>query len=333
MSVAKPTNSPRRNFRYIITFLIITTLAGSGLLWQGSKLLHQQADLPTTIFILTLGNSLSQVASALKQQELIPSARLFSLYARWHGQQSKLQAGEYVFSGTLNTIEILHILTRGKVRMHRVTIAEGLRTRQVLHHLAKQTDTDIQIWEQALQSLLGHNQEGRLLPETYSYALPVNPKIILKQMIRAQQALLKNLNSDMYAEDIRIKASIIEKETALDNERPLVASVIENRLQKHMPLQMDPTVIYGIWQTKGEFTGSLHRRDLMQDTAWNSYTRKGLPPTPICNPGLSSLRAAAAPASSSYLFFVANGEGGHAFASTLLEHQQNVRNWLKRTKK
>jgi UPF0755 protein len=108
-----------------------------------------------------------------------------------------------------------------------------------------------------------------------------------------------------------------------------VAAVIRNRLDKHMALQMDPTVIYGLWKEDGVFSGNLHKADMKRDTPWNTYTRKGLPPTPICNPGKASLLAAAHPAQVGYLYFVADGTGGHAFASDLKQHAENVRRWLK----
>ena len=149
-------------------------------------------------------------------------------------------------------------------------------------------------------------------------------------MIKAQRVVLNALSSDPTVQErLRITASIIEKETMIDHERPLVSAVIRNRLVKRMPLQMDPTVIYGIWKTTGTFSGDIRKRDLSADTPWNTYTRRGLPPTPIGNPGAASLRAAATPADVDYLFFVADGTGGHKFAATHEGHLANVEQWIR----
>ncbi|MCF7821498.1 MAG: endolytic transglycosylase MltG, partial [Mariprofundaceae bacterium] len=185
-------------------------------------------------------------------------------------------------------------------------------------------------WRLALESLLPNQEwEGKLLPVPYNYSKPVVPVALLEQMIAAQRAVIASLiTNQLDAERLRIIASIIEKETGVDAERPLVSAVIRNRISRGMPLQMDPTVIYGLWKRDGSFSGNIRRDDLAGDTPWNSYTRRGLPPTPICNPGIASLRAAAMPADVSYLYFVADGTGGHAFASTFEEHQANVKKWI-----
>jgi len=221
------------------------------------------------------------------------------------------------------------------VVLHRVTIAEGLRSDEVLAQLAEQTQTPLQRWQEAYRQILAGPQgvkdgEGLLLPETYTYRRPVDARALLIDMLTAQHDLLQTLvPSWLDVKGLRIVASIIEKETALDAERPLIAAVIRNRLARHMALQMDPTVIYGLWREDGGFSGNLHKGDLQRDTPWSSYTRKGLPPTPICNPGAASLRAAAHPADVDYLYFVADGSGGHAFAATLEEHNANVRRWMR----
>ena len=156
---------------------------------------------------------------------------------------------------------------------------------------------------------------------------------MLKSMAEAQQHILAGLSSDTAVQnELRIMASIIEKETMIARERPLVAAVIRNRLQKGMPLQMDPTVIYGIWKTTGSFSGNIRKKDLSTDTPWSTYTRKGLPPTPICNPGKDSLRAAAAPADGPFLYFVAGGSGGHQFAVLPAGRHASVVRWVRMEK-
>ncbi|MBL4776033.1 MAG: endolytic transglycosylase MltG, partial [Mariprofundus sp.] len=222
----------------------------------------------------------------------------------------------------------------GDVMRFQVTVPEGLRTDEVLRLLAQRTSSHVNDWQAALKKLLPNEDEGRLLPETYQYNKPVQMAQMLKSMLDAQDEIMAELSSDAnQIQRLRIMASIIEKETRMANERALVAAVIRNRLHKRMPLQMDPTVIYGLWKTTGSFSGNIHKKDLKTDTPWNTYTNRGLPPTAIGNPGEASLRAAAAPADSPFLFFVADGTGGHQFATTLADHQANVARWLKLERK
>jgi len=281
--------------------------------------------------VVVSGDASSSIARKLKEAGVIESQWPFKLLVRLTGKARVLKIGLYHFEGEMSTADVLEMIESGSVMRFQVTVPEGLRTLDILKLLAERTGTEEKSWRLAAESLMpGEEWEGRLLPETYTYSKPVDPVAILKQMIGAQQSILNELtNEPGEADRLRIIGSIIEKETSLDRERPLVSAAIHNRLRKGMALQMDPTVIYGIWKRDGEFSGNIHKRDLTTDTPWNSYTRKGLPPTPICNPGAASLRAAAAPADVDYLYFVADGSGGHAFASTHEEHQANVQKWLR----
>lgn len=314
--------------RYLFAFFLLAVITSSGLYWQYDRLIHQIQHVENAHITIQLGSNLEQIATILQTEKVITSARIFRLYARWKQQQGEIKAGEYRFDGGINIVQVLKILSGGKVVRHQVTIVEGLRTAQVLRLLATKTNSDLKQWQDAMTMLVGDKQEGYLLPETYSYLHPVKPLNVLRQMMGAQQTVIDGLGVDN-PQQIRIMASIIEKETALRSERPLIAAVIKNRLKKGMPLQMDPTVIYGLWRMQGTFSGKLHHTDLQHDTPWNSYTRTGLPPSPICNPSRSSLFAAANPADVGFLFFVANGKGGHAFATNHKEHQRNVRRWLR----
>jgi len=281
--------------------------------------------------IIEQGSASPHIARKLAAAGVIDSAWQFKLLVRLTGKAGVLKVGQYHFEGELSLRDVIRKVESGDVMRFQVTVPEGLHTHDVLALLAERTGTDVSKWLLAMEELLPNEEwEGRLLPETYSYSKPVEPKEILSQIITAQQKLLTSISSDpMDAERLRIIASIIEKETAVDAERPLVSAAIRNRIEKGMPLQMDPTVIYGIWRRDGSFSGDIRRKDLSADTPWNSYTRRGLPPTPICNPGIASLHAAAAPADVSYLYFVADGTGGHAFASTHEEHQANVQRWIR----
>jgi len=281
--------------------------------------------------VIVSGDASSSIARKLEAAGVIDSQWPFKLLVRLSGKAGALKLGLYHFEGELSIADVLSKIESGSVMRFQVTVPEGLKTLDILKLLAERTGTEEKAWRLAAEELMqGEEWEGRLLPETYTYAKPVDPAGVLRQMLTAQQQLLSELTSSPEeAERIRIIASIIEKETSLDRERPLVSAAIHNRLARGMALQMDPTVIYGIWRRDGDFSGNIHRKDLRTDTPWNSYTRKGLPPTPICNPGAASLRAAAAPADVDYLYFVADGSGGHAFAATHKEHRANVEKWIR----
>jgi len=317
--------------KWLKILLILAVFLLCSMAWMGQQL-YAKHSVHAASLVVASGASSHRVAASLEKLGVIDSAWVFRLAARLAGRATQIKAGEYAFSGEMSVLDVLDRLVAGDVVLHRVTIPEGLRTQEILQILANHTELSLADWQAALKLMLNDaEQEGRLLPETYTYSKPIRPKEILTRMIAAQKAVLEEIKPKS-EENVRIMASIIEKETALDNERPLVSAVIHNRLRLGMPLQMDPTVIYGIWKRDGVFSGNIHRKDLHTDTPWNTYTRKGLPPTPICNPGAASLRAAAHPADVSYLYFVADGTGGHAFASTLAEHQANVKKWVRMEK-
>jgi len=276
------------------------------------------------------GASTIKIARLLQQQGVIASQRLFRLLVRYEAAGNGLRSGLYGFEKPATMSQIIARLQRGDVMHFKVTVPEGLRSDEVLDLLAARTATDVADWKRALHELLPGESEGRLLPETYQYNKPIQIKRMVQSMIQAQAKIMAELSKDVHEQQrLRIMASIVEKETRLAKERPLVAAVIRNRLKRGMPLQMDPTVIYGMWKRDGHFSGNIRKKDLRTNTAWNTYTNRGLPPTPIGNPGAASLRAAAAPADVTYLFFVADGTGGHQFATTLAEHNANVARWVK----
>ncbi len=287
--------------------------------------------------VIPPGASAARIARLLRQHDVIASAWLFRLGVRLSGNAGALQSGAYRFAGPLDVFGVIERLAQGEVLTRTLTVPEGLRTDEVLHLLAARTRIPLARWQQALDALLpgGRDaQEGRLLPETWRWTPPLAPESLLARMVRAQDELLDRLlgakaGDEQARRRLRIVASIVEKETAKAEERPLVAAVIYNRLKRGMALQMDPTVIYGIWRTRGAFSGNLRRKDLREDTPWNTYVHRGLPPSPICNPGRAALAAAAHPADVDYLYFVADGTGGHAFAATLAEHERNVRRWVR----
>ncbi|MDQ6951860.1 MAG: endolytic transglycosylase MltG [Mariprofundales bacterium] len=285
---------------------------------------------PHTVAAVTVvippGTSARQSITLLAGHRVITHPILLRIYARLH--HVSVQSGWYHFNGTITPQQALTHLTTGKVMQFSVTIAEGLRSEEIKRQLAKQTGLPLARWQQAWHQLA--IDEGTLLPNSWRYTKPVHPQHLLERMLQAQTTLLTSLDADKSDwPRLRTIASMIEKETAIDTERPIISAVIANRLRRHMPLQIDPTVIYGIYQRDGSFSGNITRRDLHANTPWNTYRHKGLPPTPICHPGSASLRAAAQPASSDALYFVADGHGGHRFATTLATHQRNVAHWLR----
>ncbi|MFQ5582107.1 MAG: endolytic transglycosylase MltG [Mariprofundaceae bacterium] len=313
--------------------LAVLFLVGIGFVWQQTvtDMVPDQA----MEVVIPKGASSKRIAQELKDAGVIRSAAVFRMLARLTGKASALQSGYYYFEQPADMWQVLDRIHRGDVRQFHITVPEGLRTDEVLVLLAQQTGIAQSNWQEQMTALVGsEKREGYLLPETYTYEKPLRPRRLLAQMIESQQTLLAELTAGN-AEDrvdisrLRIIASIVEKETSVDAERPLIAAVIYNRLKRRMALQMDPTVIYGLWRTDGSFSGNIRKADLKRDTPWNTYTRKGLPPTPICNPGAASLRAAMNPADVDYLYFVADGSGGHAFAGTHAEHEANVRRWIR----
>ena len=260
-----------------------------------------------------------------------------------------IKTGEYLLMPGLKPAEVMALLASGQVIQHRFTIVEGWTYRQLMAALMVEfgpgdigsDETASNAWTDELETWTDamladkdiEHAEGWFLPETYLYTSNEFSRDILS---RSHQAMIDAVNEawSLKTEDsplnspheLLILASIIEKETARDDERTQVAGVFVRRLQKGMRLQTDPTVIYGMGEL---FDGDIRRRDLRADTPYNTYTRHGLPPTPISLPGRASLVAAAQPAAGETLYFVANGLGGHTFSATLKEHQEAVKKLLR----
>ncbi|MGK2927119.1 MAG: endolytic transglycosylase MltG [Lysobacterales bacterium] len=249
------------------------------------------------------------------------------------------QAGEYRLEPGTRPRELLELLASGRVIPYRVTLVEGWNFRQVaelvdgneaLEHRFELSDPAQ--WPSLAAELGVEHPEGWFLPETYQFVRGDSDLDLLRRAHRAMQMALEEAwagrseDSPLQSPyEMLVLASIIEKETALDEEREQIAGVFVRRLQKGMRLQTDPTVIYGLGVS---FDGDIRRRDLQADTPYNTYTRHGLPPTPIAMPGRASLWAAARPADGDSLYFVADGKGGHTFSTTLAEHQTAVRRFL-----
>jgi UPF0755 protein len=283
---------------------------------------------------LKSGSTLRSVARDLKERGVLWEPWTFTLVGRLLGQQGKIKAGSYQWDESLTALQLLNRMTRGDSVQSEAKLIEGMTFAQFRAVLDENQDLRHQTYglsERDILKLLGDNltaAEGQFYPDTYFFNKGGTDVDIMK---RAHRAMMQRLDGvwnhraaglpydQPYA--ALIMASIIEKETGRAEERPLIAAVFINRLQQGMKLQTDPTVIYGMGR---RYDGNIHKRDLLADTPYNTYTRPGLPPTPIAMPGLAALEAAVHPASSGALYFVAKGDGTHQFSETLMQHNQAV---------
>jgi len=288
------------------------------------------------------GTPLHRVAAELADRGLLDRPWLLALYGRATGDATRIRAGEYQLTPGMTPVTLLAKLVAGEVYLHRFTIVEGSRFAEALaalraHPAIDATDLDGAGIMNALGAP-GVHPEGQFFPDTYRFPLGTRDLDVLRMAHEALVARLtaawRNRSPDLdLATDYEalILASIIEKETALASERKLIAGVFHERLRRKMRLQTDPTVIYGLGEA---FDGNLRRRDLERDTPYNTYTRAGLPPTPIALPGLQSIEAAVAPERTGAIYFVATGrgDGSHYFSATLEEHERAVREYLQRSR-
>jgi len=265
---------------------------------------------------------------------------VFASVARLMGKDRSIRAGEYRFHTLMTPREILEMLCMGRVVFHKVTVPEGLTVRQIAALLesrgfVSQEDFLLESRKVDLIRAFGVEEdslEGYLFPDTYHFAMGVSAGEILKAMVHRFHAVYSpEMRERQAAQGWRLHevvtlASIIEKETGSEQERGLVSSVLINRLRSGMPLQCDPTVIYGL----EEFDGKLRREHLQRPSPYNTYLNKGIPPGPICNPGLSSLQAVLYPEDTPYLYFVSKNDGTHAFSTNLAEHNRAVDKHQKR---
>ncbi len=275
------------------------------------------------VVYLPPGTSLHGIAELLAEKHAIASPWLFMGGVTALGDERPLKAGEYRILARASMREIMDLLKEGRTVVRKLTIAEGLATRQILAAVAEAEGLDGAIYDPP--------GEGRLLPETYFYSYGDLRHDMVRRMARKMEETLdaawaRRAEGLPLAspEDALILASIIEKETGRPEERAQVAAVFVNRLKKGMKLQSDPTVIYALTEGRRAFERPLSKSDLEAASPYNTYVVSGLPPGPIANPGRDSIEAAVRPAETGDLYFVSDGRGGHLFARSLAEHNRNV---------
>lgn len=314
----------------IILFVGMLGLLAAAALGVGGYFAYLEAVKPgpltgDAIVLLKPGSSVASIAEQLAVSGAIRNQTLFVAAVKVKRAQSSLKAGEYRIPAGASVLDVVKLLIDGKSILHYFTAPEGRTTAQILRELvADETlDGDLSLTP----------AEGELLPETYAYTRGETRDGIVLVMTKGQTDLLDALWGDRATDlpyttraEAVVLASIVEKETGIAEERPRIAAVFVNRMKRGMRLESDPTVIYGL--TQGEPLGrGLRLSELRKATPYNTYLIKGLPPTPIANPGRASLEAVLNPLDTRDIFFVADGSGGHAFAATLAEHNRNVEKW------
>jgi UPF0755 protein len=323
-------------FLGILVYVFMASLIAGGLItgWGYKQFKAEGPLLVPAEFIAPSGSSLKGIAFKLTEEGIIANPYILIAGALSKNVQGDLKAGEYAFEPGVSTSRVLAKITQGQTIARRITIREGLTSFEIVRLLNDHTGLSGEVAELP--------KEGSLLPNTYDYQKGQARQLLLARMQKEMQETF-NLAWEKRIPDLPFGtklealtlASIIEKETGKPSERRRVAGVFVNRLRRGMPLQTDPTVIYAITkgQHKNDGKGPLGRRllrkDLSYDSPYNTYQNAGLPPGPIANPGKASIEAALNPETHDYLYFVADGTGGHAFAQTLAEHNRNVAKWRK----
>lgn len=323
----------------LVLLLGLGAAAGLRAVLLGHRAAGPCATAPAVVVQLPRGSGLRQVARLLSRAGVVDHPRLFVLAARLSGRGTGLKAGEYRLSAAMSYGAILEHLHRGRVLLHPVVIPEGFTLEQIAQRLAARGLVDKQRFLALARDpdfarglgIEAPSLEGYLFPATYRLPRGLSEQTILTRMVRRFLKEWRRLEplarrQGLSRHQVVTLASIIEREARLPSERRLISAVYHNRLKKNMPLQADPTVIYGL----DAFDGNLTRRDLASDTPYNTYLHRGLPPGPICSPGAASLEAALDPAPVGYLYFVARGDGSHHFSATYRQHARAVRRYQRR---
>ncbi len=314
-------------FRWVLFFIALFATLMGGALYLGNSLLTADGPLQATkTVVIPRGAGPMTMAKVLQQEGIIDHTRLFRIALMIDPAPKPIKAGEYEVPARTSMQGLVELLQSGKVVQRRMTIPEGMTTAEVVEQVRKA--------EALTGEITLDLKEGDLLPETYFYSRDDTRDGLL---LRMKEAMEKTLDTEWRKRApglplanrraALILASIVEKETAIPAERAKVAAVFINRLRRRMKLESDPTTIYGLTVGKGPLNRELTRADLQSNSPYNTYFVPGLPAGPICNPGRASIAAATHPARDRSLYFVADGQGGHAFSLTLNEHNRNVARW------
>ncbi len=338
----RPTAPKRRRMLFWAALALVVTAAVAGGLGLRQWLFQRWPVTPPSIQRVTIapGTGVGQIALQLEQAGVIGDADRFVSLARWREAAQKIKAGEYEFVKAATPVEILDRLVAGDVVKIRITIPEGFTLREIAARVEAAGIGSAEQFRKAATDpvrlkklgIPGPSLEGYLFPETYIVNSTTTTAEIVRAMVfqferQLTPALLAAARArGLDRHQLVTLASIVQKEAGSEAEMPLIAGVFHNRLRKGMRLQADPTVIYGI----AGFDGNLTRRHLETPTPYNTYTRAGLPPGPIASPGLAALKAAAEPASTAALYFVARGDGRHEFNATLEAHNRAVNTFQRR---
>jgi len=320
--------------RTFFALLFVAVLAVGG--WLAWAIYMPVTPSAQTFVLLRPGYSTKRIARELQSAGVIRSAHAFVLWRYLHSSGS-LKAGEYSFTKPADIKDVYGRLLRGDIYVHTVVIPEGYNIFEIAQAIqdaglgssddflkVAKTDTAlVSDWDPAAKTL-----EGYLFPNTYEFTRTQSMRDMAAAMVRQFRQVAQEIGLTTDVQKTVTMASIVEKETAAPEERPMVASVYYNRLAKNIALQADPSVIYGEL-LDGTYTGALHHNDMKVKSPYNTYRNPGLPPGPIANPGKTSLEAALHPASTDYYYFVSNGNGHHNFARSLEEHNRNVAKYRK----
>ena len=295
---------------------------------------------PSKVVNIPDRTSFQLIAALLEREELIKSRLAFVWLARYQSADRKIHAGEYELNASMTPAEILSRLTVGQVLLHPILIPEGLTMMQIADIFEQQGLVDRQealrlMKDPVFIASLGikaETLEGYLYPDTYKFPKGVRPKEVITTMVdHLRQVYGPDLEGraqelKMTQHEVLTLASVIEKESGSNGEREEISAVFHNRLKKHIPLQSDPTVIYGL----PNYDGNIHKKDLSSPSPYNTYRILGLPPGPIANPGIQSIRATLYPSNSRALYFVSKNDGTHQFSATLAEHNEAVEKYQRR---
>ena len=328
--------------RAAVALLVLALVAAGGLWWVRARIVTPYRSFADGgVFVeLRPGAGVADIANELASAGVVSDAWTFRLAARYSGNDRRLQAGEYRFTEAASALDVVNRLARGDVYVRPLTFPEGLTIKEMAvvferAGLGPAADFERAAANGALVSALdpeARTLEGYLFPDTYALARRDGADAVVGTMVsRFREAFGADLRAAAAARAMSLRevvtlASLIEKETAAAEERPIVSAVYHNRLARRMPLQADPTVIYALMRA-GRWRGNLTREHLQFDSPYNTYRYPGLPPGPIASPGVRSLEAAVAPADVPYLYFVSRNDGTHVFAETLTDHNRNVREW------